>query len=63
MNSGKQISIAWYAVIDFITASLAWVCFFFIRRWLLNQPTIEGGQLQTDDKFWMGIAIDSCLAG
>ena len=42
MNSGKQISIAWYAVIDFITASLAWGCFFFIRRWLLNQPTIEG---------------------
>ena len=57
MNSGKQISIAWYAVIDFITASLAWGCFFFIRRWLLNQPTIEGGQLQTDDKFWLGIAL------
>jgi polysaccharide biosynthesis protein PslA len=57
MNSGKQISIAWYAVIDFITASLAWGCFFFIRRWLLNQPTIESGQLQTDDKFWLGIAL------
>jgi polysaccharide biosynthesis protein PslA len=57
MNSGKQISIAWYAVIDFITASLAWGCFFFIRRLLLNQPTIEGGQLQTDDKFWLGIAL------
>lgn len=55
MNSGKQISIAWYAVIDFITASLAWGCFFFIRRWLLDQPTIENGQLQTDDRFWLGI--------
>ncbi len=57
MNSGKQISIAWYAVIDFITASLAWGCFFFIRRWLLNQPTIEGGELQTDNKFWLGITL------
>jgi polysaccharide biosynthesis protein PslA len=57
MNSGKQIAVAWYAVIDFITASLAWGCFFFIRRWLLNQPTIENGQLQTDDRFWLGIVF------
>lgn len=55
MNSGKKISIAWYAVIDFITASLSWGCFFFIRRGLLNQPIIEAGQLKTDEKFWMGI--------
>jgi exopolysaccharide biosynthesis polyprenyl glycosylphosphotransferase len=57
MNSGKKISIAWYAVIDFITASVAWGCFFFIRRWLLNQPTIENGQLQTDNQFWLGISL------
>ena len=57
MRSGKKISIAWYAIIDFITASAAWGCFFFIRRWLLNQPTIEAGQLQTDDKFWLGIVF------
>lgn len=55
MNSGKKISIAWYAVIDFITASLSWGCFFFIRRGLLNQPIIEAGQLKTDEKFWLGI--------
>ena len=55
MNSGKKISIAWYAVIDFITASLSWGCFFFIRRGLLNQPIIENGELKTDEKFWMGI--------
>ena len=55
MNSGKKISIAWYAVIDFITASLSWGCFFFIRRGLLNQPIIEAGELKTDEKFWMGI--------
>ncbi len=57
MTAGKQISIAWYAIIDLISASLAWGFFFFIRRWLLNQPTIENGQLQTDNKFWLGIAL------
>jgi exopolysaccharide biosynthesis polyprenyl glycosylphosphotransferase len=57
MTAGKQISIAWYAIIDLITASLAWGFFFFTRRWLLNQPTIENGKLQTDDKFWLGIAL------
>ncbi|MEO7393461.1 MAG: sugar transferase [Chitinophagaceae bacterium] len=55
MNSEKKISIAWYAIIDFITASMAWGFFFFTRRWLLNQPTIIEGQLQTDNKFWLGI--------
>lgn len=57
MNSGKKISITWYAAIDFVTASLAWGVFFFVRRGLLNQPTIKNGQLQTDDKFWLGIAL------
>lgn len=57
MNTGKKISIAWYAIIDFLTASLAWASFFFIRRWLLSQPTIENGQLQTDNKFWLGIVF------
>ena len=57
MSEGKKISIGWYAAIDFITASLAWGFFFFARRWLLNQPTIHNGQLQTDDKFWLGILL------
>ncbi len=55
MNSGRKISIAWYAVIDFLTASLAWACFFFIRRLLLHQPVTENGHLLADTKFWTGI--------
>ncbi|MBL0130250.1 MAG: sugar transferase [Chitinophagaceae bacterium] len=55
MRSGKQISISWYAVVDFITASLAWTCFFLIRKWLLHQQVIENGKLQVDTKFWLGI--------
>ena len=36
MKSGKQISLAWYAVIDFITASLAWLIFYFFRSDMLD---------------------------
>lgn len=57
MSSGKQISIAWYAVIDFIMASLAWACFFFIRKALLNETIADAGQLQIDYKFWLGITL------
>jgi exopolysaccharide biosynthesis polyprenyl glycosylphosphotransferase len=55
MNSAKQISIAWYAVIDFFTAALAWACFFFIRKWLLHQTIAEAGQLQINSRFWLGV--------
>ncbi len=57
MNPGKQISIAWYAVVDFITAALAWACFFFFRRWLLHQPVTVNGQLLFDNNFWWGITL------
>ncbi|MEO6612765.1 MAG: sugar transferase [Chitinophagaceae bacterium] len=57
MTRGKQISIAWYAVIDFITAALAWACFFFFRRWFLHQPVTVNGQLLFDNNFWLGITL------
>ncbi len=57
MNSGKQISIAWYAVTDFITASLAWALFFFTRKALLGEIITDAGRLQTDYKFWLGITL------
>lgn len=57
MNSGRQISIAWYAVIDFIAAALAWACFFFVRKWLLHQTIANAGQLQINSKFWLGITL------
>ena len=61
MNPGKQISIAWYAIIDFFTAALAWACFFFIRKWLLHQTIADAGQLQINSRFWLGILfIPAC---
>jgi exopolysaccharide biosynthesis polyprenyl glycosylphosphotransferase len=57
MISGKQISIAWYVVTDFITSSLAWIAFFFIRKALLKETIASAGQLQVDYKFWLGITL------
>jgi exopolysaccharide biosynthesis polyprenyl glycosylphosphotransferase len=57
MKSGKQISIAWYVITDFIAASLAWGCFFFTRKALLKETITDNGQLQTDYKFWLGITL------
>jgi polysaccharide biosynthesis protein PslA len=31
MSEGKKISVAWYAVVDFITAIIAWLLFYFLR--------------------------------
>lgn len=36
MNSGKKISIALYAALDYAMAALAWLCFYFIRSKMLN---------------------------
>ncbi len=55
MKSGKQISVAWYAVIDFIAASLAWACFFFIRKWILKETITDQGEIIVNNKFWLGI--------
>jgi polysaccharide biosynthesis protein PslA len=57
MQSGNKISIAWYAVIDFFTASLAWAIFFFMRKWILGQPLTEDGHLFVDNQFWRGIVF------
>jgi polysaccharide biosynthesis protein PslA len=57
MISGKQISLGWYVLTDFITASLAWAAFFFIRKALLKETIAAAGQLQVDYKFWLGITL------
>ncbi|MBI5858492.1 MAG: sugar transferase [Sphingobacteriales bacterium] len=36
MQSGKKISLVWYAVTDYIMASLAWLLFYFYRSDALN---------------------------
>jgi FlaA1/EpsC-like NDP-sugar epimerase len=55
MKSGKQISVAWYAVIDALTASLAWASFFFIRKWLLKETITDESQIMSNNNFLYGI--------
>ena len=57
MNTGKQISIAWYVVIDYIMTALAWAIFYFIRKTLLKEPIVDGGQLQVTRQVWLGIVF------
>jgi exopolysaccharide biosynthesis polyprenyl glycosylphosphotransferase len=51
MSVKKYIHPSWYAVADYVTASIAWMIFFFLRKALLHQPW------QTDEHFWLGILI------
>lgn len=36
MNADKKIPVAWYAVMDYCMAALAWLCFYFLRSTLLH---------------------------
>jgi len=49
MSVKKYIHPYWYTLTDYVTASVAWMFFFFLRKFLLSQP------IQTDEKFWLGI--------
>jgi polysaccharide biosynthesis protein PslA len=51
MSVKKYIHPYWYTIADYVTAGIAWMVFFFLRKLLLNQP------LLTDTKFWMGIFL------
>ena len=47
----KYINSYWYAIIDFLSAALAWTIFFFVRKKILHQA------YSVDYKFWLGIII------
>jgi exopolysaccharide biosynthesis polyprenyl glycosylphosphotransferase len=49
MSVKKYIHPYWYTIADYVTAAIAWMIFFFLRKLLLGQP------LMTDQKFWLGI--------
>jgi polysaccharide biosynthesis protein PslA len=55
MSNTKQISATYYAAADFITAAMAWACFFFVRKYLLGEAISSSGVLQVDNKFLLGV--------
>lgn len=47
----KNIHPFWYACADYLTAAIAWMLFYFIRKKILGQS------MDTDHKFWLGVFI------
>jgi polysaccharide biosynthesis protein PslA len=57
MKKRNQIPIALYAVTDVIMAALTWALFYFLRKSITKQVIFLDGQLQVNDKFWLGIIL------
>src|SRR5437763_8585312 len=47
----KYIKAAWYAAADYLTASIAWTIFYFIRKIILGQT------FSINYKFWLGVFL------
>jgi polysaccharide biosynthesis protein PslA len=58
MGAGKKISVAWYAVIDFITASMAWLCFYLMRSNLLHDA--DAYSISYQSWFYILLAVPIC---
>jgi exopolysaccharide biosynthesis polyprenyl glycosylphosphotransferase len=57
MRNSKQISIAWYVIMDYGMAAIAWGVFFFTRKMILHQTISNAGELQVNYVFWLGIFL------
>ena len=51
MQSKKHIHPFWYAVADYLAATIAWIAFYFLRKKILGQ------EYHVEERFWLGIAI------
>jgi polysaccharide biosynthesis protein PslA len=57
MHNKKYIDAAWYAIIDYISAALAWSVFFFTRKKLLHEPIYSNDVIQISSTFWLGVFL------
>jgi exopolysaccharide biosynthesis polyprenyl glycosylphosphotransferase len=57
MKSNKTIHIAWYAIIDFVTALFTWAIIYFLRKYYLGLHLSDENGLLIDNKFWLGIIL------
>jgi len=57
MHLQKKIHSIWYLLIDYITATIAWVSFYFIRKSLLDLAIVSEGEILLNATFWWGIII------
>ena len=56
-KKNNQIPIVFYAMMDVITAALAWGICYFLRKWLLTKNLSSAENFQLDYKFWVGISF------
>jgi polysaccharide biosynthesis protein PslA len=56
-KKNKQIPIVFYAIMDVITAALAWGICYFIRKWLLNRTISPLENFRLDYRFWVAITV------
>lgn len=55
MTRQRRIDTTFYQIADFVTAMLAWACFFAYRKHLEGIPL--GRELWADPNFWYGVVI------
>ncbi|TMI72364.1 MAG: sugar transferase [Bacteroidetes bacterium] len=53
MNAGKKIAVGWYVAMDYLTAALAWFCFYTVRSSLLN----DKGAYPISYQSWLYILV------
>src|SRR5687768_14529620 len=57
MQHNKKIHSVWYLLSDYLAAMIAWVAFYFGRKYLLHLPIFYDGNLDLNPTFWRGIAL------
>ncbi|HEV8505600.1 MAG TPA: sugar transferase, partial [Chitinophagaceae bacterium] len=56
-KKNNQIPIIFYAIMDVVTAALAWGIAYFTRRWLLNKTISPVESFHLDYRFWVSITF------
>jgi exopolysaccharide biosynthesis polyprenyl glycosylphosphotransferase len=57
MKNQRRIHIIWYVISDYITAALAWGCFYWIRKYLLGEDIFIRAGLENDTRLQLGVLL------
>jgi FlaA1/EpsC-like NDP-sugar epimerase len=57
MSRAKGIHIIWYVLVDFLSATIAWGSFYFLRKLMLKETLNIGVSMQADRNLWLGLLL------
>lgn len=57
MKKRRRLDTFFYRLADFLTAMLAWACFFFYRKYYVEGLSEFRQEFLQDEKFWYGVLI------